>query len=210
MAGRHAKPIGLHIADGNPGRLTKEEIRRRQETEVKLGAEELAKVKAPPMVTKDKIAKRHWSGLMKDYKAAAANGVELLTSADIGVLAMYCRTYAEYEYLLDARQKVQEIEIDSDVFRKYFNHILEMADVSDSDPAVFGLRAQQHLSQLATIDGVLKIETAINKKMDSLLKMQDRLFLNPLARVKNVPKSPAKPKDEPTSKFGKFGGTRSG
>lgn len=211
MAGRNAKPIGLHLAEGNPGRLTKEEISRRQESEMKLGVQDLAKIKAPAIVNKDKNAKRHWNALMKDYKAAAANGFEILTTADIGVLAMYCRTYSEYEYLLDARQKIQEIEVDSAVFDEYFDRIEEMIMEQDADPAAFGLKAQQYLANMASIDGVLKIETAINKKMDSLMKMQDRLFLNPLAKVKNVPKAPPKKNpEEPQSKFGKFGKARSG
>ncbi|MDT2245974.1 hypothetical protein P7H16_01645 [Paenibacillus larvae] len=41
MAGRHAKPIALHLAEGNPNRLTKEEIKQRQEAEVKLGEQDL-------------------------------------------------------------------------------------------------------------------------------------------------------------------------
>lgn len=208
--GRNGKSIGLHLAEGNPSRLTKEEIRRRQDSEVKLGADELSKIKAPAIVNKDKAAKRHWTALMKDYKAAAENGVVLLTSADIGVLAMYCRTYAEYEHLLDARQRVQNIEVNESVFDDYFEKIFEEAEADDIDPRAFGMRAQQYLAQLASIDGILRIETAINKKMDSLLKMQDRLFLNPLSKVKNVPKPEAKKSDEKSSKFGKFGGARSG
>lgn len=34
----------------------------------------------------------------------------------------------------------------------------------------------------------LQLESAINKKMDLLIKMEDRSFLNPLAKVKNIPK----------------------
>jgi len=47
-------------------------------------------------------------------------------------------------------------------------------------------------------------ETAVNKKMDMLIKMQDRLFLNPLAKIKNIPKQ--KKEEKPVSKFAKFGG----
>ena len=34
----------------------------------------------------------------------------------------------------------------------------------------------------------LQLDNAINKKMDMLIKMEDRLFLTPLAKVKNIPK----------------------
>ncbi len=46
--GRNAKSIGLHIAEGNPNRLTKDQVRQRQEAEVKLGKQhELEKLKKP-------------------------------------------------------------------------------------------------------------------------------------------------------------------
>jgi hypothetical protein len=54
----------------------------------------------------------------------------------------------------------------------------------------------QKVEYILSVGGLIAIETAINKKMDMLIKMEDRLFLNPLAKVKNVPKKePEKPAD---------------
>ncbi|GAC40848.1 P27 family phage terminase small subunit [Paenibacillus popilliae] len=173
--GRNSKPIGLHLAEGNPNRLTKEQIKQRQEAEIKLGKSELDKLKPPPFIKNDVNAYSCWKHYMKEYKEAAKQGIDLLTTSDVGLLAMYCKTYSEYENLLNQYQKLERIAINQDVFKEY-------------------------------MEGILKIDTAINKKMDMLLKMQDRLFLNPLAKVKNVPKP--KEKEKPPSKFGKFGGGR--
>ncbi|MFD1886817.1 terminase [Paenibacillus wenxiniae] len=206
--GRNAKPIGLHIAQGNPNRLSKSQIKARQEGEVKLGKTELEKLKPPAFVKDDTVAFTHWKQCMKEYKASAAEGVDLLSSSDVGLLAMYCRTYSEYEKLLKQYQKIEKISVNSEVFDEYFENILEQADIDEVDPRSFGLKAQRYLAQLASIEGILKIETAINKKMDMLIKMQDRLFLNPISKIKNV----AKPKEpeKPASKFGPFGGGRIG
>lgn len=198
--GRNGKPIGLHLAEGNPNRLTKEEIRQRQESEIKLGKTELDKLKPPEYVKSDTIAYKQWKDCLKEYKAAAQQGVELLTSSDVGLLAMYCKTYSEYERLLKQYQRIEKIAINEDVLLEYFEKFEEANE--------FEARAQMYLSQLASIEGILKIETAINKKMDMLLKMQDRLFLNPLAKIKNVPKP--KKEEKPPSKFGRFGANRSG
>lgn len=206
--GRNAKPTSLHLAEGNPNRLTKEQIRHRQENEIKLGKSELDKLKPPSFVKNDVVAFAHWKQCLKEYKAAAEQNIELLTSSDVGLLAMYCRTYSEYEKLLNQYQKLEKIAINQDVFEEYFEGIYEKAAVNDEDVKFFGLKAQMYLSQLASMDGILKIETAINKKMDMLIKMQDRLFLNPLSKVKSVPKP--KQDDKPPSKFGKFGAGRSG
>ncbi|WP_289142901.1 terminase [uncultured Brevibacillus sp.] len=206
--GRNAKPTSLHLAEGNPNRLTKEQIRHRQENEIKLGKSELDKLKPPSFVKNDVVAFSHWKQCLKEYKAAAEQNIELLTSSDVGLLAMYCRTYSEYEKLLNQYQKLEKIAINQDVFEEYFEGIYEKAAANDEDVKLFGIKAQMYLSQLASMDGILKIETAINKKMDMLIKMQDRLFLNPLSKVKSVPKP--KKDDKPPSKFVKFGAGRSG
>lgn len=75
MVGRHAKPVALHLA-GNPNRLTKEEIKRRHESEVKLGEQDLSKLKKPSFISKDKVANKLWNDLIKEYKSAAEQGVE--------------------------------------------------------------------------------------------------------------------------------------
>lgn len=196
--GRNGKPIDLHLAAGNPNRLTKEQIRQRQESEIKLGKTELDKLKPPEYVKSDTIAYKQWKDCLKEYKAASQQGVDLLTSSDVGLLAMYCKTYSEYEKLLKQYQRIENIAINEDILNDYFE---KMEGIEE-----FEGRAQMYLSQLASIEGILKIETAINKKMDMLLKMQDRLFLNPLAKIKNVPKP--KEKEKPASKFSKFGGGR--
>ncbi|MDH6674693.1 phage terminase small subunit [Paenibacillus sp. LBL] len=196
--GRNGKPIDLHLAAGNPNRLTKEQIRQRQESEIKLGKTELDKLKPPEYVKSDTIAYKQWKDCLKEYKAASQQGVDLLTSSDVGLLAMYCKTYSEYEKLLKQYQRIENIAINEDILNDYFE---KMEGIEE-----FEGRAQLYLSQLASIEGILKIETAVNKKMDMLLKMQDRLFLNPLAKIKNVPKP--KEKEKPASKFSKFGGGR--
>jgi len=196
MPGRNAKPIGLHLAEGNPNNLTKEQIKQRQEAEVKLGANDISKLKKPSFVTRDKLANAYWNQLIKEYKTAAEQGIELLSSSDVGMLALYCKTYSEYENLLKAYQRIDSIAQDSDPLYKY---ILEQDD--------YAMKAMTQIAQLASIDGILKIETAINKKMDMLLKMQDRLFLNPLAKVKNVPKAK---KEAPKSAMSQFINRRAG
>lgn len=196
--GRNGKPIDLHLAAGNPNRLTKEQIRQRQESEIKLGKTELDKLKPPEYVKSDTIAYKQWKDCLKEYKAASQQGVDLLTSSDVGLLAMYCKTYSEYEKLLKQYQRIENIAINEDILNDYFE---KMEGIEE-----FEGRAQLYLSQLASIEGILKIETAVNKKMDMLLKMQDRLFLNPLSKIKNVPKP--KEKEKPASKFSKFGGGR--
>lgn len=158
--GRNAQPIEIIKGKGRSNHLTKAEIERRKAAEIKLGEKDLEKLNPPDFIKNNVTAYKHWKQHIKEYKEAAKEGIEILTSADIGQLALYCRTFSEYESLI--------------------NFSKDDLDISD----------------------YLKLETAINKKMDMLIKMQDRLFLNPLARIKNVPTKEKKKPDNPMDEFG--------
>lgn len=191
MGGRNAKPIALHIAQGNPNRLTKDSIEARKNAEVKLGRSELDKLKPPQFVRNDTLAFAHWKQRLKEYKDAAKQDVEILSSSDVGMLAMYCKTYADYERLIKSYQTIDKIAYDSNQLDDYIE-----------DAEEFNAKIKAQLRGMIAVDGLLRIETAINKKMDMLIKMQDRLFLNPLSKVKNVPKRDKEPPADPLMNAG--------
>ena len=49
--------------------------------------------------------------------------------------------------------------------------------------------------------GNLQIQQAVNKKLDMLIKYEDRMFLTPLSRVRNVPKKEPE-REDPLAKKG--------
>lgn len=185
---RNAKPIGLHLAEGNPNRLTKAEIKRREKAELKLGND---KMTCPMYVVQDPVAYKKWRDLIYDYNKAKAAGVEIIKSSDAGILARYCKTHSEYMELLNAYQRVGNIHYDCKELDDY---------VEDAED--FNYKIKKQLRDLFSINAILTIETAINKKMDQLVKMEDRLFLNPLAKVKNVPKKEPEKVDPNADLFG--------
>jgi len=198
--GRYAQPVDILTANGRK-HLTKAEIQERKDAEVKIGKKleksDLDKLKPPSYVKDDAVAFACWKDCIKQYKLAAEQKVDLLTSSDVGMLAMYCKTYSEYQRLLNAYQRIDSIAADCEPLQQF---------IFNQDEYV--MKAMRQMSNILSIEGLLRIETAVNKKMDMLIKMQDRLFLNPLAKVKNVPKP--KKDEKPPSKFAKYGGGRSG
>jgi phage terminase small subunit len=163
MAGRHAKPIQLHMQDGNKRHLTKAEIEQRKNSEVRLGDK---KLKCPDFVKSDIAAYKKWKELICIYK-----DVDFVSSGDIGMLSRYCMTYGEYLELLKQKKRIERFEIDYEQLLAHFNpELLEGLDAFFK----FG--------------PVMQLDSAINKKMDQLTKMEDRLFLNPVSKIKNVPK----------------------
>ena len=192
MAGRHAQPIDLLVMQGKT-HLTKEQIAARKASEIKFGKDNLV---CPSYVKRDPVAYAKWKELVKEYKAAAEAKIDIVRSSDAGILAMYCKTFSEYQTLLAAQQRVTEIHYDCDALDEY---------IGDQDD--FNFKIKKQLRDLFSVSAILSIESAVNQKIGMLLRMEDRLFLNPLAKVKNIPK-PAK-EEKPASKFGAIrGGAR--
>lgn len=174
--GRNAKPISLYLAQKNPNRLTQSEIERRKQNEIKLGN---AKLKCPVYVKNNVNAYAKWKEITKIFK-----DIDFVSSGDSGLLGRYCMAHSEYMTLLDQRQKIERFEID---YSNLANH--------------FDVELLEGLDSFFRFDPVMKLDNAINKKMDMLIKMEDRLFLNPLSKVKNVPKKEPK-KEDPLDKKG--------
>lgn len=169
MGGRNAQPIDLLQAKGKK-HLTKKEIEARKKSEIKLGSKEL---RCPAYVKGDTTAFSKWREIKHIYK-----DVDFVSSGDTGLLARYCMTHSEYIKLIEMRRHVDAAVINWDEHEKFF-------------PLDF----RDGINRILKIDPTLQLDTAINKKMDMLIKMEDRLFLNPLAKVKNVPKKEEKKED---------------
>lgn len=172
--GRPAKPVELHLANGNKRHLTNEEKQRRKDGEIKIGKK---KFLCPVFVQNDKFAYEKWKEIIDLYR-----DVDFVSNGDTGHLARYCKTFSEYLNLIDRMSHIKNISEDS-------NDIDEYIDEHFDD------RIKKQLMDMVSTSAILQLETAINKKQDMLIKMEDRLFLNPLAKVRNVPKKPETPKD---------------
>lgn len=180
--GRNAQPIGILQANGKK-HLTKAEIDDRKNTEVKLGNKKLI---CPGYIKNNVIAYSKWKEIIKIYK-----DVDFISSSDSGVLARYCTTFSEYRDLLERRNRINSISENSDNIEDYIENNEE-----------FNRSNKKQLNDMISTNAILQLDTAINRKMDMLIKMEDRLFLNPLAKVKNVAKPPEKKAE---SKFARFG-----
>ena len=184
MGGRNGQPVNLIIAKGRSHHLTKEVIEQRKAAEIKTGTKTL---RCPAYVKNNVNAFNRWKEIMKVYKE-----VDFVSSGDVGFLGRYCVTYSEYMELLERRKRINHISQDSDDVEDY---------VLGSE--AFNDRVKRQLLDMISTDAILRLDTAINKKMDLLIKMEDRSFLNPLAKVKNIPKKEAPAQEDPNA--GMFG-----
>ena len=185
VVGRNAKPIDLIMADGNKRHLTKAEIEHRKNTEIRFGNDKLV---CPKHIKNDKIAYAKWKELIRIYK-----DFDFVASGDVGMLGRYCMAYSEYMDLLERRTMVCQLmpKVDDDE-----NEIIEdQLDAGNVHPKRIQKMIEKY-EYILSIGGIISLDKAINAKMDALVKMEDRLFLNPLAKIKNVPKKP--PEEEKT------------
>lgn len=177
VGGRNAQPISIVKANGRK-HLTKAEITVREKSEIKFGDN---KLKCPTFIKTDVFAFAKWKEITKLYK-----DIDFVSSGDVGLLARYCMTFSEYQKLLEHRQRIDSLD---------GVNFEDMPVIEQRLGEETAAKLLNKINYILSVDGVLKIDTAINKKMDMLIKMEDRLFLNPLAKVKNVPKQEKKSDD---------------
>ena len=180
--GRRPKPLEFHVIEGKK-HLTKEEKAERANSKIAIGDSELEE---PAFVSTDKVAHKKWMECKKIYEAN--RDFNLVSSADSGFLGKYCRTFSEYISLLEIRYNLST-EAHFDILRK------EMLLIAEDE---FVKKLYKKIEYLTTLEGLLVIDAAINKKLSSLTQMEDRLFLNPQSRIRTaLPKSKQqKPKDK--------------
>jgi phage terminase small subunit len=170
-AGRPRKPLSILKQEGK-SHLSKKEIEIRKKSEVNIGTKELV---APAYVKKDLVAFKKWQEILDNYKDA-----DFISSGDVGFLARYCMTFSEYLRLCETRDRLGNLQANWDQYE-------------DVIPEEF----QESIEKALSMNVDLQLENAINKKMDLLIKMEDRSFLNPLAKIKGIPvKEKPKPKTD--------------
>lgn len=180
---RHAHPVEVLLKDGNRRHLTKREIATRQASEIRIVGGAL---RCPGFVKADKVALKKWKEVKKLFL-----GFALVAEADSGCVARYCKTFSEYQDLLNRRARIAEMdypEVDLEIEQ----------EVEDHEGKARAKKFWKKVEYILSMPGLLSIDKAINQKQAELDKLEDRLFLNPLAKVRGVPR---KQKEENKGEF---------
>ena len=177
MAGRRAQPLSIIKAKGKSHHITKKEAERRKKAEIKVDDK---KLKIPDYVKIDTEAFKKWKEIVALYK-----NIDVVTAIDSTTLGRYCKHHSEYLYLLKQKQLIENLEI------KWEDYCMPVTEfVSDG------------ITRFFKLDPLMKLENLINKKSQLLITLEDRLFLNPVSRIKNVPKKEKEEKDPNALMFG--------
>jgi phage terminase small subunit len=125
---------------------------------------------------------------------------DLVSSSDIGHLARYCKMYSEYRDLVERRATIANVD---GVTLRDEHKAGEKLEIEMGEKAAAQLFKK--IDYILSTSGVLEIDSAINKKADQLTKMEDRLFLNPQAKIKTQAQKKKPDKNNPLEDAG-FGG----
>ena len=171
MPGRNAKPLQLIMSEGNKRHLTKKEINHREKHEQSLYTG--TTFKESQQVKEDEIAHKEFLRLKKLYKH-----IEYVDGLDETVINRYCIMQSELHSLdkfieqchgdlVEAKQRLASKDID------FLAYLQVKGDIQNK---------------------ILEADRAIMKKREMLIKLEDRLFLNPTSRIKSIPKAPKEDK----------------
>jgi hypothetical protein len=174
LATSKRKPIEIHVFDKKK-HMGSEEKNARADAELVMGQ---LKFTPPPEVKKNKIAMRKWREVTKIYKDAK---LTVVSSTDSGVLGRYCLLNAEYEHLIQQRALICSLDFPEEIEEE----LLE-ATGEGFNKAQAG-RLWKLMKYFTGLDGIIKIDKIINAKVKAILDIEDRIFLNPAAKVRTLP-----------------------
>lgn len=174
MGAHQRKPVALHIHDPKSHKSTtqKEEL---ADAEITMG---VTKFTAPEHLKDDIQAMIKWREITKIYKES---GLVLVSSTDNGVLARYCQLHSEYIELIMQRRLISRLEFPDDDTAEI------LAVTNDEYVRERARRLWSIMEYFTCLDGLLKINDKINAKCKAILSVEDRIFLNPAAKVKTLP-----------------------
>jgi len=168
------KPLALHVHDPKQ-HLTKEAKEARADSEITMGTLNFS---VPSDVKKDKLALKKWHEVIKIYKDA---GLTIVSSTDTGVIARYCMLYSEYWQLLETRRAISDMDFPED-------DMVEMMALSEAEyRAARARRLWSIMEYFTRLDGLLRLDDKIHRKLKTILDIEDRIFLNPASKVRTLP-----------------------
>ena len=178
------KPIGLHIHDPKQ-HLGADDKKARADAEIIMGDLNFS---VPANVKKTPGAMRKWREVTKIYKDA---GLTIVSSTDSGVIGRYCMLYSEYDELIEQRRLISDLDFPGDDMDEI------MAETDAEYRHTRARRLWNIMEYFTKLDGLLKLDKAINTKLKSILDIEDRIFMNPAAKVRTLPiRRKPKEKDE--------------
>lgn len=107
------------------------------------------------------------------------------------------RALKEFKFLRKLYKDISFLgTLDSHIVSQYCLAVSELDDLAAA-LAVIRKRLREDNQNKETLSSFLALDAEIRLKRAELLKLSDRLYLNPVARTKNLPRKEDPPKEDP-------------
>lgn len=120
------------------------------------------------------------------------------------------RALKEFKRLKRLYKEIEFIgSLDEHIINQYCLSVSELDDLTQAlNFARQLMKSEDPLKKKEGLGLFMSLDTEIRMKRQEIVRLSDRLYLNPVARTKNVPKKPSE--EPPKNKFNKFVGGASG
>ena len=187
------KPAAMAKATNATGRKSKADLDKLEDAEITIG--EFVFVPVSEVKThKKSLAK--WREITKIYKAAEDQLGTYISSSDNGILNRYCVLYGEYLDLVTKRRELNSFELPPE------DQVAAMLMCHEEYNAYRARKLWGIMEYMTSLNALLKLDGAIDRKAKAILDLEDRIFLNPAAKVRTLPIKKKKPKKDPAEAMG--------
>lgn len=120
------------------------------------------------------------------------------------------RALEEFKRLKKLYKEIEFINaLDEHIINQYCMSVSELDDlITAMNVARRQMKDEEEVVARKGLEMYMSVGTEIRMKRQEILRLSDRLYLNPVARTKNVPRKPQE--EAPKNKFSKFAGGASG
>jgi len=157
---------------------SKAKIESAAEAEITLGE---FVFKPTPEVKQHPRALQKWREITRIYKKAEDQIGTYLSDTDNGILNRYCIATAEWIDMVNRRRELAAFELPPE----------------DSTEAILMCQEEYNtyrakklwclMEYTVSLSALLKLDSAIDRKLKAILDLEDRIFLNPAAKVRTLP-----------------------
>jgi len=114
------------------------------------------------------------------------------------------RAYKEFRRLKRLYKEIEFIgSLDEHLINQYCLSVSELDDIlMILNTARDWMRSDDATQKQLGINKFMEIDVEVRQKRSEIIKLSDRMYLNPVSRTKNLPKKAEEPKDDLGAKFG--------
>jgi len=122
-----------------------------------------------------------WREITRIYKKAEDQIGTYISDTDNGILNRYCIAHAEWLDMINRRRELAAFELPPE------DNTEAILMCQEEYNAYRAKKLWCLMEYTVSLSALLKLDSAIDRKLKAILDLEDRIFLNPAAKVRTLP-----------------------